>query len=373
MLVVDDDADGRALVGLGLEAKGFRVVQASSGAEAIECFERNYVDCVVLDAQMPEMDGFATCQRIRSMLRGGETTILFLTGHRDIDTLDRALRAGGDDFVTKPALPDEIFVRVETALSLRQLRAEHQQQHALLKQQHDGLLRLQLEKERLIAFIVHDLKGPVSSVSLHAQVVMRETRVTAEVRESAAQIQAEARHLNRMILNILDVSKAAAGRLSPERSEVDVSALVADVVAELDVSTRARDVTIRTLLDVPSIRADKELLRRVIANLLENATRHAPRGSEVTVATTPGAGGTELRVADHGVGIPPGMRERVFDAFVQVEGDGRPYAGGGRGLGLTFCRLAALAHGGRIWVDDAAPGAAFCVSFPVTPTLSSRC
>ena len=373
MLVVDDDGESRATVKYCLEAKGYRVVEARSGAEALSAFEREYFDCILLDVRMPNIDGFATCGRIRLLPRGEETTVLFFTALGDIDTFEQALRAGGDDFVMKPTGADELLVRVETALRLRQLRAEHWKHHELLKQQHERMMRLQLEKERLMAFIVHDLKNPVSSMSLHAQAVLREPRLPKGVRESVAQIRMEARQLNRMIMNLLDVSKAVEGRLSPTCSEVDVRALLDEVIAELDMNTRNHGVTVRTSLDVPVIHADEDLLRRVLANLLENATRHAPPGTDVAVTTVPVEGGTVLRVADHGVGVPPAMRERVFDAFVQVKGDGRPDAGGGRGLGLTFCKLAAVAHGGRIWVEDAVPGAAFCVMFPIhQPSLEEE-
>ena len=72
----------------------------------------------------------------------------------------------------------------------------------------------------------------------------------------------------------------------------------------------------------------------------------------------------DIRVADAGAGVPADMREAIFDAFVQMEGDGRPRTGGGRGLGLTFCRLVAEAHGGRVWVEDAVPGAILCMRLP---------
>jgi two-component system, sensor histidine kinase and response regulator len=364
VLLVDDDDETRGVVKYTLEAKGYRVREASSGAEALAAFEQASFDCVLLDVRMAQMDGFTACARIRSLPRGGDTTIVFLTALGDLDTFDRALGAGGDDFVTKPTAPDELQVRIETALKLRQLRVEHQKHHELLKQQHDGLMRLQLEKERLMAFIVHDLRNPVNSMSLHAQVVLREPGLPPAVRESVAQIRMETRQLSRMISNLLDVSKAAEGRLKTTPTDVDLRALVDEVVAELEINTRSHGVTIRTSLGVARIHGDEDLVRRMIANLVENATRHAPRGTEVTVTTAPSEEGTELRVADRGVGVPREMRERVFDAFVQVKGEGRPDTAGGRGLGLTFCKLAAHAHGGRIWVDDAAPGAAFCVLFP---------
>jgi K+-sensing histidine kinase KdpD len=123
-------------------------------------------------------------------------------------------------------------------------------------------------------------------------------------------------------------------------------------------------VNLRSSLETDRIHADEDLLRRTLTNLVENAIRYAPSETSVTVAAARLAEGTDLRVADAGPGIPPEKREKVFDAFAQVEAGERVVARGSRGLGLTFCKVAVEAHGGSIWIEDAAPGAAFCMRFP---------
>ena len=117
-------------------------------------------------------------------------------------------------------------------------------------------------------------------------------------------------------------------------------------------------------MDAPSLHADRDLLRRILENLLENALRHAPVNSVVSVRTSESKGVTELRVADTGQGVPPSLREAIFDRFVQVDKPEQATGRSGRGLGLAFCRLAVEAHGGRIWVEDAQPGAVFSLSIP---------
>jgi signal transduction histidine kinase len=97
---------------------------------------------------------------------------------------------------------------------------------------------------------------------------------------------------------------------------------------------------------------------------MENAVRHAPKGSTVRLTSRREGPTVELHVADAGSGIPEAMRESLFDPFVQLGGDGQPPSRGGRGLGLAFCRLAVQAHGGRIWIEDANPGAVFVLALP---------
>ncbi|KYF61933.1 hybrid sensor histidine kinase/response regulator [Sorangium cellulosum] len=364
VLVVDDSEQNRALARATLEDDGYEVVLAVTGEEAIDQFERHRPDCVLLDVRMPGMDGFAVCARIRSLPEGAGTPIVFLTALRDVDTFDSALRAGGDDFLTKPVRPSELLARVQAALRLRRLGAELREHVELVRQQRDALMRLQLQKEQLTAFVVHDLKNPVSGMDLHAQFLLRDRALPDQARDSARHIRDQARSLLRLIYNLLDISKSEEGRLAPERARVDVRALVLEVFAALELRASSRSLSLREAVEAPAVRADADLLRRVVENLLENAILHAPVGTAVTVSAVKDGAELQLRVADAGLGVPAEMRERVFDRFVQLGGDAQVLHRAGRGLGLTFCKMAVEAHGGRIWVEDGAPGAIFCVRLP---------
>ena len=149
------------------------------------------------------------------------------------------------------------------------------------------------------------------------------------------------------------------------RAPVDLAELARRVVGEMEVIASAAEVRLRVLGEVPPFSADADLLQRALANLIENAIRHAPPDSEVSVSLCSRPGGVEIRVADAGKGVPPEWREQIFDRFVQLKtDDGTTASRSGRGLGLAFCKVVAVAHGGRIWVEDAAPGAVFCLEMP---------
>ncbi|WP_438024141.1 hybrid sensor histidine kinase/response regulator [Sorangium sp. So ce233] len=364
VLVVDDNEQNRALARATLEDDGYEVVLATSGEEAIREFERASPDCVLLDVRMPGMDGFAVCARIRALPGGAGTPIVFLTALRDVDTFDSALRVGGDDFLTKPVRPSELLVRVQAALRLRRLGAELREHVELVRQQRDALMRLQLQKEQLTAFVVHDLKNPVSSMDLHAQFLLRDRALPEPARDSARHIRDQARSLLRLIYNLLDISKSEEGRLAPERARVDLRALVLEVFAALDLRASSRSIALREAVEAPVVRADPDLLRRTVENLLENAIHHAPVGTAVAVSAVKDGAAVEIRVADAGPGVPAELRARVFDRFTQLGGDAEDLHRAGRGLGLAFCKMAVEAHGGRIWIEDNAPGAIFCVRLP---------
>lgn len=364
VLVVDDNEANRSLARHTLEDEGYRVLLATNGREGLDVFARELPDCVLLDVRMPELDGFAVCERIRALPRGADTPVVFLTALRDVDTFDHALRAGGDDFLTKPVRPTELLIRVQSALRLRRLSSELREHYDLLRHQRDDLLRLQLQKERLTAFLVHDLKNPVGAMDLQAQLLMRDATLPATARESAAQIRVAARRLGRMILNLLDISKADEGKLSARKAPIDLAALMAKVTGEVDVAARERQVRLEVALECDRVQGDEDLLQRTLVNLVENAVRHAPKESAVRLESVARGGAVELRVADAGPGIPEAMRDRIFDPFVQLEANPQTNTRGGRGLGLAFCKLAVEAHGGTVRIEDGNPGAVFVLSLP---------
>ncbi|HEU4404571.1 MAG TPA: hybrid sensor histidine kinase/response regulator [Polyangiaceae bacterium] len=366
VLVVDDHEPNRALAQGTLEDEGYRVVTADDGLAGVAAFERERPDCVVLDIRMPGLDGFEACARIRALPGGDDVPVVFVTALRDVDAFDEALKAGGDDFLTKPVRPTELLLRVQAALKLRRLRAERHGLYEVLRQQRDDLLRASLAKERLTAFLVHDLKNPVNAMALHAQLILRDAKASASSREAAASIVAESSALGRMIVNLLDISKADEGRLAPAKAPVDLGALVGEVLEALGPRAREADVELGASVEAAGLEADADLVRRVLENLVENAIRHAPSRTTVRVSVARRGGAVELRVADAGRGVPPGLRDRIFERFVQGEG-GPASSRAGRGLGLAFCKLAAEAHGGRVWVEDGSPGAVFCVSLPAGP------
>ncbi len=359
VLIVDDNAENRALAHATLDDEGYPVTLANNALDAIAEFQRGRPGCILFDVQMPGMDGITACEAIRALPGGQDVAIVFVTAQRDIATFDRALAAGGDDFITKPFRPAELVHRVQAALRIRKLAGERTGLYAEVKRQRDDLQRLQLQKDQLSEFLVHDLKNPVNSIELQAQRLLRDPAGTERTRSAADAIRTEARALLRMILNLLDLSRSDEGRLVPVPGELDLASHVADVIEELRIAAAGSALSVVThiALDRP-LRADTDLIHRVLVNLVENALRHSPDGGTVTISAVTEPSGIVVRVADTGPGVPEPHRARVFERFESTGGARN------RGLGLAFCKIAVEAHGGRIWIEDAAPGAIFCLRLP---------
>jgi two-component system, sensor histidine kinase and response regulator len=366
IFVVDDIPANRALVEAALEDAGYRLVSASSGAEALALFANDKPACVLLDIRMPGMDGFEVARRMRDMPGGVEVPIIFVTALRDVDAFDQAMHAGGFDFLTKPVRPTELLTRVRAALALKRASAERAELTEILRRQRNEFMRAVLVNERMAAFLVHDLKNPVTGMQLAAELIQRDPTVPPKVREVAALIRSQAAELNRMILGLLDLNKADEGRLMLSRTSVELGPIVRDVTEALALRAETREVELVASVEVGRVAVDVNLFRRVLENLLDNALRHAPPRSRVRIEARASDTALELSVADAGRGVPVELRARIFERFIQANagaGD-KSNARGGRGLGLAFCKLVVEAHGGAIGVGDAAPGAVFWTRWP---------
>ena len=352
VLVVDDSAQNRMVAVGHLEAAGYEVAAVGSGEEALSHLAKERADLVILDVLMPGLGGFETCRRIRATPALAGMPVMFLTALGDREATQPALDAGADDLLAKP------FQRAELLLRARALIRQHGQALELASQ-NAQLRKLEQDKRRMAQLIVHDLKGPTTAIGANAEMLQR-ANLDGELADLVSDILVAVGTLDATVRNLLDLSRAADVGLSVHLEALDLRAITTDVTASLRGFARLNEVTVATKIDVESVIGDRELLRRLVQNLLHNAIKHSPKGAEVTVTGQLEGEALLLRVSDTGEGVSEGDTQTIFDAYVSRD---RP--GGGHGLGLVFCRLAAEAHGGRIWVESGHPtGATFCVRIP---------
>lgn len=215
-------------------------------------------------------------------------------------------------------------------------------------------------KDELTALLVHDLKNPLTAISGHAQLLATpDLEVDADAqRESARYIHSAAERLGRMLMNLLDIGRAEDGLLTPRLERVELAPLLEELQAQVrrQLADKQQELVVlwpraeREAADA-RLQADPELLRRILLNLLDNAIKYTPRRRTVWLEVDGTERELELSVRDQGPGIPEGYEERIFEKYVRLERDVRTAADASRGLGLHFCKLAADAHGGRIWVE----------------------
>jgi two-component system, OmpR family, sensor histidine kinase KdpD len=224
----------------------------------------------------------------------------------------------------------------------------------------EALRRSDTMKTALLRAVSHDLRSPLMAILTSASALARrDLELAHEDRdELAATILTEAERLDRLVANLLDLSRLQADAAQPEPELWPVDDLVVQALDELGEDGRRVEVSLPE--DSPAVRADANQIERTLVNLLENALRYSPEGERVHVQVAPSAGEVVVRVVDHGPGIATSDRERIFEPFQRGDDSGR-----GAGLGLAIARGFAEANGGRLWVESrAGQGAAFVLALP---------
>ena len=211
-------------------------------------------------------------------------------------------------------------------------------------------------RSALFSSVTHDLRTPLASILASATSMLDPDAAlrSADRRELLENVRQEAERLNRLVGNLLELSRLRAGVLVPARTPASMQEVIDDVLVRLRRSLSEHRIRLDVAADLPDVPMDVVQMDQALTNLLENAVRAAPAGTTVVVSALRGDEGIVVAVEDQGPGVPAGDRERLFEAFVR--GDRTPWAGSG--LGLAIARAVVEAHGGRIWIDDAGLGGA---------------
>lgn len=357
ILIVDDTpANLQLLAGL-LRERGYKVRPVPSGPLALEAARAQPPDLILLDISMPGMDGYEVCRRLKQDDALCDIPVLFVSALNETTDKVAAFAAGGVDFVTKPFQIDEVAARVRIHLELR--RREQQLSQGFLR-----LSQLEQQRDAFVHMVVHDMKSPLTGIGLSLE-LLRDMLPpeAAEMRDIADGALTSARQLTQMAEQMLLLSKAESGNLTPMLTDTDLPALASLVVQALRGGACGRRLEL-TGAGRLLCRCDAEMVRRVIQNLLSNALKFSPSGALVTVNIAEQAGDAVLSVTDQGPGIAPEHQAIIFEKYKQAP-DGQNKLG--TGLGLAYCRMAVDAHKGRISVkSERGKGSVFEVRLPLT-------
>ena len=418
ILVAEDSPTQAERLCLLLEGEGYRVDVAVNGREGLERAQSAPPDLIISDVVMPEMDGYALCQAVKSAEGTRRIPFVLLTERNTPADFIKGLQHGADNFITKPFEDDYLLARVRRIfenLDLRRqghldveivlnaggrqltLNADKQQLIELLFATLEELVRsngrlmepqriveeyarnleakvqertrqlLQAEKlatmGTLLAGVAHELNNPLSVVLGHAALLCQ-AGGSGALAERAAKIDAAARRCARIVKNFL----ALAREQPPDRQQVQLNQVVQEAVELVAYQLRVDDVEVRFDLaaDLPVISADPHQLHQVVVNLATNAhyaMRQTPPPRLLTLATRfdPAHGRIALEVADAGPGIPAEIQERLFEPFFTTKPPGE-----GTGLGLSLCQAIIEGHQGTIRLTSPpGQGALFLIELPV--------
>lgn len=359
VLVVDDEPKNRELLRDMLELRGYSVDEAANGAEVFDRFAAREPDVVLLDVAMPEVDGLTVCRRLKADAKTAAIPVIMVTAHTD--RLDRlaGIEAGANDYLTKPVDLQDMVLRVRNAVNAKRLHDELRESYARLRE-------LEHLRDSLTHMVVHDLRSPLAVMLMGLDILRGNLagKLSPDDLECLSRCEAGALTMTEMIATLLDVSRFEAKSMPLSPAPIELNALASAAAETLrQVAARRAVRLIETLHEPVRVLCDAEVIRRVLANLLDNALKFTRRNGEVEV-TVQRVNESRVRVSvrDTGPGVPGAHRSRIFGKFSQVEPS---EARRGTGLGLAFCKLAVEAHGGEIGVEsESGTGSTFWFTLP---------
>jgi two-component system sensor histidine kinase KdpD len=229
--------------------------------------------------------------------------------------------------------------------------------------------QLQVETERmrssLLSSVSHDLRTPLATITGAASSLLEEQLPATDRQEMTEAIYEEAQRLNRLVGNLLDMTRLESGTMRVQKVWQPLEEVIGAALSRLEGALGARPIQTQLPPDLPLVALDEVLIEQVLVNLLENVVKYTPPASPITLSVWATADTVTLEIADQGPGLPPGEEQRIFEKFYRA----RPSANGGAGLGLAICRAIVEAHNGRIWAENrAGGGAAFRFTLPIEGT-----
>src|SRR5580704_9454279 len=239
---------------------------------------------------------------------------------------------------------------------------------AQTQQQVSALRDADQVRRELLQNVSHELRTPLASILTGATVLLGRSDATAQIRDGLTGIVTQSRRLDRLVADMLDLARIEGHALELRLEPTDVGHAAEAAGARLKQTRPNRVVRVDTEPGSLEAVADWDRLGQVLDNLLVNADRYAPPGTPIEIHVAPGARGTIVtRVIDHGPGVPPNMKDRIFERFVREEQSGAE----GTGLGLAIVRGIVEAHAGRVWLDDpeSGGGAVFGFTLPAAPPV----
>jgi signal transduction histidine kinase len=377
ILIVDDIAANRLALAAVLEPLGQEVVEARSGEEALKSTLQHDYAVILMDVQMPGMDGFATVELLRQRDRTRYTPVIFITAFGDISVTARGYELGAFDFITKPFDADVVRARIGALVTMWQRGQMLEAQSAALRAQavaaeRERVARESAEaasrmKDEFLAIVSHELRTPLNAILGWAELLAAGTLPPERVQHGLETIARNARMQARLVEDLLDVSRIIAGKLKISRAPTDLGSIARRAAETVAPSANAKNVGLEIVIEPGDheVLGDAARLQQVAWNLLSNAVKFCNAGTQVVMTLSRQGSNQVLRVVDRGIGIEASFLPYVFDRFRQAEHAGTRQHGG-LGLGLAIAQRIVEMHGGVISAasEGTGKGATFTVRLP---------
>jgi two-component system sensor histidine kinase/response regulator len=362
ILIADYDPLNIRVLGGTLKREGYQVSEARSGERVLEIYDEFKPDLILIDAQLPGLDGFETCRRLKAKYEAQCASVLFLTAKANSEDVVTGLAAGAADYLRKPFGATEVLARVRAHLRNRVLVGRQ----ATLVEQLSGA---NADKNKFLTLAANDLRNPLASIFQLAKFLRDGTvgPLPPDQLDLIQTIYTTSQSMLGMVNELLDVVTIESGELKLNSEPTNLAALIDRCVYVINIEA-AKKKSVIQFAPPPAmavVQVDPAKMKQVIDNLLTNAVKYSPPGSTITVRLDFAPDGSfGFGVKDQGPGIPENERDKLFQDFGKLSA--RPTAGeSSTGLGLAICRKIVDAHGGTIVaVNQPEGGCEFRVTLP---------
>ena len=376
ILIADDSEPNLNYLNDFLSAHGYTTCMARNGAEAVERLKEFDPHLMLLDIMMPEMDGFEVLEYLKNWDMIYQFPVIVVSAMDDMDSIIRCIQYGATDYLVKPFNAILLKAKIENSLEKKFWQEHERLIFDNLASSHEAMKLLNEARNDLANIIVHDLSNPLSTIKGYTQFLSMKNRqkpiTTADLDKNIKKISQAISDMEILIRGILDVGKLESNKMRIHLSTFDIVHMIHDIYENYQLQKgKSRRFEYDSFSESLEISADQHLLVRVIQNLLNNAFKHTPQDASIGIFIKGDSDRVIISIEDSGYGIPEGIKERIFDKFVQVEGRkiGKKY---GVGLGLYFCKMAVEAMGGNIrCISEVDRGTSFFVELPIKSTLAN--
>ena len=373
ILIVDDAPENIISLKKVLEVNGFEVDTASSGEEALKKILKNSYVLIILDVQMPEMDGFEVAEAISGYSKAKETAIIFLSAaSANVNLITRGYSSGGLDYISKPVDMNILLLKVKTFYRIyEQSRALNEMQTKLLEEI-EFRKEAERKKDEFISIASHELKTPMTSIKGYIQLLERsldkEDMETTRVRLHKVQNQVE--KLNLLVADLLDISKIESGKLKFNKKYFSFDKIL-DHIVEIMEQANPQVKFIKKGQINTEIFGDEMRIEQVIINFITNAIKYAPDSDEVHITSELRGDEIYFSVKDFGIGMAKEHQQQIFDKFYRVEETSERFQG--LGIGLYICQEIIERHEGKIGVNsEPDEGSEFYFTIPLHPEMDAK-
>jgi two-component system sensor histidine kinase/response regulator len=340
ILIVDDNPQNLQLMGSIIYEKGYNVSVSSSGGNALESISQELPDLILLDIQMPEMDGFEVCKILKSNSITKDIPIIFLTAVTDTENIVHGFEMGAVDYITKPFNKEVLIARIAT--------------HVELKFSREKLTELNATKDKFFSIIAHDLRNPTFALKLllHQMITDYSSFSKEEIILYLNGLQDASENLHELLEDLLLWSKSQWGGLVVKAEKLNLRTVVNTKIAQCNSAARNKNIDIKsTVKEDVYVTADEMMLQTILLNLVSNAIKFTNNDGLIEISAEPIDQLIKVSVKDSGSGMNETELNGLFsiDSGINLRGANKEEI---NGLGLILCKEFTERNGGVITVKS---------------------